>query len=57
MGSFDSVLKVEEGTNEISAENRKAAIKSMVNKVVELKGALEGAKEMGMSLECFAAEY
>lgn len=51
------MLKVEEGTNEISAENRKAAVKSMVTKVVELKGALEGAKEMGMSLECFAAEY
>lgn len=57
MGSFDSVLKVEEGTNEISAENRKAAIKSMVNKVVELKGALEGAKEMGTSVECLPGEY
>ncbi|EIW73001.1 hypothetical protein M231_04343 [Tremella mesenterica] len=43
--SFQSQLEVEEG-QEIPEEKRKEVVKSLVAKVIELKGGLESSKEM-----------
>ncbi|WVF66508.1 hypothetical protein IAT40_001248 [Kwoniella sp. CBS 6097] len=56
LGTYESQVKVE-GEGDVPEDKRKSAVKSLVGKLVELKGGLEGLKESDVESSHLLLQY